>query len=141
MPVLRASVTVVTLAVAVALAPPATGRQIDGRLIGLFAATGSSKVFSEFALSGVVTLTSNSGKVRRITVDRRGKTRLRNGRFTAKLAPGSYRISDRPSGHSQPCGVFQTGRSFNISNPFAPVANVLIEAGRRTYVRINCFDH
>lgn len=131
------------LVLLLALAAPVSGRQSRGQLVGLFTLTGSCKGGCTFAMSGVVTVRTASGKVHRIEVNRKDHLRPKYGRFSANLPPGTYQISDTasPSRGGGSCGVFLTGRRFRISNAFAPVTSISIKHGKATYVHINCFGH
>jgi hypothetical protein len=135
-----AAVLVVVLVLAVA---SASGRQSDGRLVGLFTLTGSCEHGCTFALGGVVTLTSRAGKVRRIEVNPNDHLRPSKGRFSAKLPRGTYRISDNviPRLGGGSCGVYLTGGRFRIVNAYASVTSISIKPGQSTYVHINCFGH
>jgi hypothetical protein len=150
MAALRATCLMLTLCLGLVVAD-ATGQPARGQLVGLFTLTGGSCKHAgrlagcELAMSGVVTLTTAAGKVRRIKVGMKHPSdlRLKNGRFRASLPGGIFQISDRVSKHrgGGTCGVYATGPGFDISNPFAPVTSISIKPGNRTYVHINCFGH
>lgn len=114
-------------------------------MAGIFTITGGRCPSSgcEDAMSGVVTLTSGSGTVRRIGVDAKNPFayRLERGRFAARLPAGTYRISDTVSKArgGGTCPVFVTRRLLQIAAPPHPVVDISIRSGERTYVRINCF--
>jgi hypothetical protein len=89
------------------------------------------------------TLTSVDGRVHRIEVGAGNPldVRLKSARFSATLAPGSYRIRDRldtKRGGGR-CGAFLAGRHFRIRDASATGRSITIAPGKPTFVRINCF--
>ena len=90
-------------------------------------------------MSGVVSLVSRTGAVVRITVGRKNPLdyRLAPSRFSARLAPGVYRVQDRVSRQrgGGVCPAFVTRRSFQLPPNPRLAAAVTIKAGQPTYIR------
>ena len=144
-------VAALAFALTTLLPVPAVGQRAEGKLVGLFTITGAQCKHDgrlgpcEDAMSGVVKLTGPTGGVVRIRVDGKNPLdlRLKSGRFSRRLAPGKYQISDRVNARrgGGSCPVFLTGPSFKQTGSLNAITTVTADSGEQARIRINCFGH